>query len=116
MLQLQGMGGAPSGDGNGQASAFGAASPILKTILEAGAAYPLLREMMAFSQVDTDKIADKARELIGHLPAEVRSVIESDPAIAAKLGDLGRAAAPGADPDIEVTTQRPSAMATPAAE
>jgi uncharacterized membrane protein YqiK len=115
VLQLQGTGGgsngSANGDANGHAPAFGVASPILKTILEAGAAYPLLREMMAFSQVDTDKLADKARELIGSLPAEVKSVIENDPSIAAKLAELSRQGAPSThDPDIEVTTQRPHAI------
>lgn len=118
VLQLQGgMGGAAGGNGDGHSPAFGAASPILKTILEAGAAYPLLREMMAFSQVDTDKIADKARDLLQHLPAEVKSVIENDPDIAQKLAEMGRAQPVSLrDPDIEVTTQRPAAMATPAGE
>ncbi len=88
VLQLQGMG-ASGGDGNGSSAGFGAASPVLKTILEAGAAYPLLREMMAFSQVDTDKIADKARSFLGTLPAEVRSVIDKDPTLGAKLSALG---------------------------
>jgi uncharacterized membrane protein YqiK len=122
VLQLQGTGGGnggASGDGNGNGggSAFGAASPILKTILEAGAAYPLLREMMAFSQVDTAKIADKARDFLGNLPAEVRQVIENDPSIAAKLAEMGKSAAPISlrDPDIEVTTQRPESLSAPAA-
>jgi uncharacterized membrane protein YqiK len=116
ILQLQGGPGAGSG-GDGQAPALGAASPILKTILEAGAAYPLLREMMAFSQVDTDKLASSARDLLQSLPSEVRSVIENDPSIAAKLAEMGRAQPVSLrDPDIEVTTQRPSALATPAGE
>lgn len=118
VLQLQGTGGAgaANGESNGHAPAFGVASPILKTILEAGAAYPLLREMMAFSQVDTDKIADKARDFLGTLPAEVKSVIENDPAIAAKFAGLGNKGAH--DADIEVTTRRPNgvAVAAPAAE
>lgn len=114
VLQLQGTsGGAANGEGNGHAPAFGAASPILKTILEAGAAYPLLREMMAFSQVDTDKIADKARDFLGTLPDEVKSVIENDPAIAAKLAELGRRSA---DPGIEVSAPKAEATAAPAAE
>ncbi|MFO0761727.1 MAG: flotillin domain-containing protein [Byssovorax sp.] len=91
VLQLQGTGGAANGNGDGHGAPFGGvASPILKTILEAGAAYPLLREMMAFSQVDTGKLADKARDLLAHLPAEVKSVIENDPAIAQKLAELAR--------------------------
>lgn len=120
VLQLQGMGGngGSNGDGNGHSTTFGAASPILKTILEAGAAYPLLREMMAFSQVDTGSLAEKARELINSMPAELKSVIENDPSIAAKLAEISGRGAPMSvrDVDIEVTTQRPEAMATPAAE
>lgn len=97
VLQLQGLGHGSSGDGNGATGGFGAASPVLKTILEAGAAYPLLREMMQFSQVDTGKLADKARAFLNTLPDEVRSVIDADPNLAAKLAELtGRpkAAAP----------------------
>ena len=45
--------------------------------------------MMQFAQVDT-KLADKARSFLGTLPAEVRSVVEGDPAIAAKLAELAR--------------------------
>jgi uncharacterized membrane protein YqiK len=99
VLQLQGMGanGAANGEGNGH-SAFGVASPVLKTILEAGAAYPLLREMMAFSQVDTDKLADQARAFLGNLPAEVKGVIEGDPALQAKLAGLMKAAPAETEP------------------
>ncbi len=106
ILQLQGLGGngnGNGGDGGGQASGFGVASPVLKTILEAGAAYPLLREMMAFSQVDTGKLADQARSFLGTLPAEVRSVIDGDPALQAKLAGLARRAAE----DHEPVTSRP---------
>lgn len=93
VLQLQGLGG--SGGANGEAngagaSPFGVASPVLKTILEAGAAYPLLREMMQFSQVDTGKLADKARALLSTLPDEVKRVMEADPTLSAKLADLTR--------------------------
>jgi hypothetical protein len=91
VLQLQGLGGSggANGDANGSgASPFGVASPVLKTILEAGAAYPLLREMMQFSQVDTGKLADKARALLSTLPDEVKRVIEADPTLSAKLADL----------------------------
>jgi hypothetical protein len=67
--------------------------------------------------VDTGKLADKARAFLGTLPAEVKSVIEGDPAIAAKLAELGRGRA---EPSIEVkpvggdgepVTQRPRAHA-----
>ena len=107
VLQLQGMGGngAANGEGNGQGAGFGVASPVLKTILEAGAAYPLLREMMAFSQVDTDKLADQARSLIARLPAEVKGVIDGDPELQAKLAGLMGASNGAAD--HEPLTARP---------
>lgn len=89
VLQLQGMG-QGSGDGNGAQAGFGVASPVLKTILEAGAAYPLLREMMQFSQVDTAALADKARSLLGSLPEELKGVLENDPTLSAKLAELSR--------------------------
>jgi flotillin len=116
VLQLQGMGAKDGAGGDGQGSAFGAASPVIKTILEAGAAYPLLREMMAFSQVDTGKIADQARAFLGTLPAEVKSVIENDPALQAKLAGLTRGA-PGIEVhDLEPVTSRPHAVALNNAE
>ena len=97
ILQLQGGPGAGSStnDNSGAHPGFGAVSPVLKTILEAGAAYPLLREMMQFSQVDPGKLADKARAFLGTLPAEVKSVIERDPVLAQKLAELG--ARPGSE-------------------
>lgn len=90
VLQLNGAGGVANGNGEGGQAFGGVASPILKTILEAGAAYPLLREMMQFAQVDTDGLADKARSLLAALPAEVRSAVESDPSIAQKLAEIRR--------------------------
>ncbi len=91
VLQVNGLG-ANGHDGAAGAGAFGAASPILKTILEAGAAYPLLKEMMQFSQVDTSKLADKAGALLGSLPAELQRIVDADPALAQKVAELtGRA-------------------------
>jgi hypothetical protein len=96
VLQLQGSPGAiangdghANGNGNG-GSMFGAASPILKTIMEAGAAYPLLREMLSFAQVDTDKLADKVRTFVGALPDEVRAVVDGDPELQNKLAEITR--------------------------
>jgi uncharacterized membrane protein YqiK len=114
VLQLQGSpGGNGNGDGHAQNGAFGVASPLLKTILEAGAAYPLLREMLAFSQVDEGKLVDKARSFLATLPAEVKSVIESDPTLSAKLAELGGRRADGGigikPLDAEPVTQRPRA-------
>jgi flotillin len=104
VLQLQGMGGngdgaGANGNGNGQPM-FGAASPILKTIMEAGAAYPLLREMMQFSQTDTDKLADMARKFMSGLPAELKAIVEKDPALAEKLAELSRRGPE--EPDVSV--------------
>ncbi len=92
VLQLQGMGsGGASGDANGNGgSMFGSASPILKTIMEAGAAYPLLREMLSFAQVDTDKLADKVRAFVGTLPAEVKAAVDADPELQTKLAEITR--------------------------
>jgi flotillin len=110
VLQFQGGPGSngSGGDGNAQQSgAFGAASPILKTVLEAGAAYPLLREMMAFTQTDTDKLAGLARGFLQTLPGEVRKIVESDPAIAAKLDEMSGA-------DIHVSDDGPRTPRRPA--
>jgi flotillin len=110
VLQLQGLGGSGAGNGDAQ-SPFGVASPVLKTILEAGAAYPLLREMMQFSQVDTGKLADKARALLSTLPDEVKRVMDADPELSAKLADLTRAPS-GADIQVK---QEANSAAAPAA-
>ncbi|UQA60786.1 flotillin family protein [Polyangium aurulentum] len=122
VLQLQGMGGASAG-ANGESASPGAfggvASPVLKTILEAGAAYPLMREMLAFSQVDSGALADKARSFISTLPAELRSVIDNDPELSQKLADLG-VPSRSVDTGIEVRHANPPTipppMTPPAAE
>ena len=111
VLQVGGAGMGGNGDGNGH-SAFGVASPVLKTILEAGAAYPLMREMMSFAQIDGDKLADKARSFLETLPAEVRSAIDGDPAIAAKINELAKRVDARLD-DEPVTGRAGSAGATP---
>lgn len=92
VLQLHGAGGGgANGDANGHGgSMFGSASPILKTIMEAGAAYPLLREMLSFAQVDTDKLADKVRAFVGTLPDEVRAAVDADPELQTKLAEITR--------------------------
>jgi uncharacterized membrane protein YqiK len=112
VLQLQGtaMGGGSNGDGaNGHQGPFGAASPILKTIMEAGAAYPLLREMMAFTQTDTEKLAGLAKSFISTLPAELRTIVEKDPTIAEKLQEVGRRqGGVVTDMDIQVESAPPT--------
>lgn len=93
VLQLHGAGGGggANGDANGHGgSMFGSASPILKTIMEAGAAYPLLREMLSFAQVDTDKLADKVRAFVGTLPDEVKAAVDADPELQTKLAEITR--------------------------
>jgi uncharacterized membrane protein YqiK len=84
ILQLQG-GPGQGGDSASQQPAMGAASPVLKTILEAGAAYPLLRELMSFAQVDPNQLAGRARGFLNTLPAELKAMIEKDPTIVDKL-------------------------------
>ena len=106
VLQLHGAPGAQAnGDAANGGSMFGAASPILKTILEAGAAYPLLRELLSFAQVDTGKLADKVRSLAGALPDEVRAAVDADPELAGKLADLARR--------VQDTTISPVSSASP---
>ncbi len=59
---------------NGGAPALGVMSPVLKTIMEAGAAYPLMRELMNFSQMDKGKLGEKARGVLSELGAELANV------------------------------------------
>lgn len=73
VLQTSGMGGASSNGANGQ-PALGTMSPILKTVLEAGAAYPLLRELMSFAEVDKDKLGETAKSLVEDLGKELAAV------------------------------------------
>ncbi len=112
VLQVNGLGGhGGSGAPEGVGGAFGVASPILKTILEAGAAYPLLKEMMHFSQVDGDALADKASALLGALPSELRRIVEADPKLAARVDEVTRRASNA--PPIDVTPVSASPSATP---
>ncbi|HND32228.1 MAG TPA: flotillin domain-containing protein, partial [Myxococcota bacterium] len=62
--------------GSGGAGPMGTASPILKTILEAGAAYPLVKELVNFAQNDP-RVSEKAKEVIDELTRELG---EADPA------------------------------------
>ncbi len=67
----------------GSSQPMGVMRPILKTILEAGAAYPLLRELMSFAQVDKAKLTEGAKAAIGSLGTELtqamQPVIEPEP-------------------------------------
>lgn len=53
------------GNGSNGSNVAGAASPILKTILEAGAAYPVMRELVGFAK--DEGIADKVKALLGEM-------------------------------------------------
>jgi len=79
VLQANGLfggSGADGGHGSGM-GAIGAMSPIMKTIMEAGAAYPLVRELMAFGKVDGQDLGNKVRELIGQASPELTRLLEA---------------------------------------
>ncbi len=76
VLQTNGLGlGGGSANGMG---ALGGMSPILKTIMEAGAAYPLVRELMSFGGVDAGKVEGEVKKLLGSLGTEVSGVLTAD--------------------------------------
>jgi uncharacterized membrane protein YqiK len=79
ILQLQGgpAGARASGETGSTNGPLGIASPVLSTILEAGAAYPLLKELLGFAQVDPGQLADKARTALGELPAALRDAVSN---------------------------------------
>jgi flotillin len=106
ILQLQGGPGSGGANGESGGALGNVASPVLKTILEAGAAYPLMREMMSFAQVDGQALADKARSFLGTLPAELRQALEKDPSFAKKLESLDGAPFK----DIEVRDAEPATI------
>jgi flotillin len=70
-------GGGNGANGNG-GGPLGVMSPILKTVLEAGAAYPMLRELMAFARVDADKLGAKAHDVLGELSGELGAALTKD--------------------------------------
>lgn len=67
VLQTGGFGGGGNGSPDGARPALGVMSPILKSVLEAGAAYPPLRELMSFAKVDADKLGDRAQSALNEL-------------------------------------------------
>ncbi len=73
VLQTGGFGAGANGG-----SALGAMSPILKSILEAGAAYPLMRELMQFAKVDTGTLSDKAHEVLDELSSEIGTILKAE--------------------------------------
>jgi flotillin len=78
VLQTGSFGSAGGGAPDGARPALGAMSPILKAILEAGAAYPLLREIMSFAQMDGDRLSASAQSALGELTAELRAVLKKE--------------------------------------
>jgi uncharacterized membrane protein YqiK len=65
------------GNANG-GGALGGMSPILKTLMEAGAAYPLVRELMSFGGLDTGKVEGEVKKLLGALGTDVGNALTAD--------------------------------------
>lgn len=103
VLQTTGFGGgAGGGSADGARPALGAMSPILRSVLEAGAAYPLLRELMAFAKVDPEKVSGKVQEALSELSGELGTILAKDED---KNGG-GAAASPHVAPPAEVKVAR----------
>ncbi len=103
VLQTGGMNGSSAGGAAG-----GVMSPILKTIMEAGAAYPLMKEMMSFAQVDNAKLGAKVSGLLGELGTELESAVkpeDADGPVTSRPGVTGVKA----DELIEVKDNEPHA-------
>jgi uncharacterized membrane protein YqiK len=100
-----GGGGGVAGDGGaGARPALGAMSPIVKAVLEAGAAYPLLREILSFAQMDGDKLSAAAQSALGDLATELRTTLKKEePAPTSNGGVL----------DVEVVEPRKRAGGVP---
>jgi flotillin len=75
VLQTSGFGG---GGANGSAPALGAMSPILKSVLEAGAAYPLFRELIGFADTSGNGFGDKARAVLDDLSSEIGAILKTE--------------------------------------
>jgi flotillin len=78
VLQTGGFGGGGNGSSDGGRPALGAMSPILKSVLEAGAAYPLLRELMSFAKVDGDTLSEKAQGALSELSGELGAILKTE--------------------------------------
>ena len=74
---LQTGGFAGNGNGAGQPM-LGVMSPVLKSILEAGAAYPLLRELMSFAKTDSKALTDKAQSALDELTTEIGAILKKE--------------------------------------
>jgi uncharacterized membrane protein YqiK len=68
LLQTNGMAG---NDG----APLGAASPIVKTILEAGAAYPLMKELLQFAE-SKPEVSVKVQGVLDELQQEVKGMLD----------------------------------------
>jgi uncharacterized membrane protein YqiK len=101
VLQTGGFAGGAGGAGAGQ-TALGTMSPILKSILEAGAAYPLLRELMQFAKVDADKLTEKAQTALDELSTEIGGILEREEVATRNGGGEAKPApvGPAAKPDL----------------
>jgi hypothetical protein len=78
VLQTGGFNAGGNAAPDGSRPALGAMSPILKSILEAGAAYPLLREIMSFAQTDGGKLTASVQSALGELTAELKAVLKKE--------------------------------------
>jgi flotillin len=103
VLQTSGMGSSNGNGANGGQPALGAMSPILKSVLEAGAAYPLLRELMSFAKVDGGTLGEKAQGMIQELTGELGAILKKE--------ELH-----GADVDVEPPTGRAGIQVAQAAQ
>lgn len=70
-----GLGGAASGESGGESAPMGMITPVLRSIMQAGAVYPLVRELMSFGKVDGKELSDDARKLLGNLGSEVKKAL-----------------------------------------
>ncbi len=95
VLQTSGMG----QNGAGGSPALGAMSPVLKAVLEAGAAYPLLRELMSFAKVDGVGLGEKAQAKLQELTGELGTILKKEERL-----DVG---APNELIEVEPPTGRP---------
>jgi uncharacterized membrane protein YqiK len=95
---LQTGGFAGNGNGAGQPM-LGVMSPVLKSILEAGAAYPLLRELMSFAKTDSKALTDKAQSALDELTTEIGAILKKEEGGANVVGRITTRPPPPAGPD-----------------
>jgi flotillin len=74
VLQTSGF----SGGSNGSAPALGAMSPVLKSVLEAGAAYPLFRELIGFANTSEGTLGEKAKGVLDELSTEIGAILQKE--------------------------------------